>query len=138
MKVFISYAHADQDVARRVTQSLRKNGLSVWSSEEEIVPGDNWAAKMAQGIEEAEAIVVLLSPSALSSRFVRSEIDYALGKKELKGKLIPVWLSAEDSTQQESFPWILRHLQIIQLPDGEQDEDGFKLIANALHAVPTS
>ena len=39
MKVFISYAHADQDVARRVTQSLRKNGLSVWSSEDEIVPG---------------------------------------------------------------------------------------------------
>ena len=136
MKVFISYADTDREVAQRVSQSLKADGLSVWSDEDEVFPGDNWAAKVAQGVEEADAIVALLTPKSLHSRSVRSDINYALGKKSLKGKLIPVWLSGEDSTQQESFPWILRHLPMIQLPDNEQDEEGFKRIANALHAAP--
>lgn len=135
MKVFISYADADREVAQRVTQSLKADGLSVWS-DDDIAWGDNWAAKAAQGVKEADAIVALLTPASLHSRAVRSDINYALGKKELKGKFIPVWLSGEDSAQQESFPWILRHLPMIQLPDNEQDEDGFKRIADALHAVP--
>ncbi len=136
MKVFISYADTDREVAQRVTQSLKADGLSVWSDEDEVFPGDNWAAKVAQGVEEADAIVALLTPESLHSRSVRSDINYALGKKALKDKLIPVWLGGEDSAQQESFPWILRHLPMIQLLDNEQDEVGFKRIADALHAAP--
>lgn len=136
MKVFISYADTDREVAQRVTQSLKADGLSVWSDDDEVLPGDNRAAKVAQGVEEADAIVALLTPEALHSRAVRSDISYALGKKELQGKLIPVWLSEEDVAQQESFPWILRHLQLIQLPNSEQDEAGFKRIAHALNAAP--
>ena len=138
MKVFISYADSDREVAQRMTQSLKADGLSVWSDEDEVFPGDNWAAKVAQGVEEADAIVALLTPEALHSRSVRSDINYALGKKALKDKLIPVWLSEEDVAQQESFPWILRHLQMIQLPNSEQHEAGFKRIAEALQAVPAA
>jgi predicted nucleotide-binding protein len=70
MKVFISYAHNDMPLAKRVTNALEQSGLDVWDAEREILPGDNWAKKIAKALEESDAMVVLLTPDALSSKTV--------------------------------------------------------------------
>ncbi|HEX8923046.1 MAG TPA: toll/interleukin-1 receptor domain-containing protein [Pyrinomonadaceae bacterium] len=134
MKVFISYAHTNEILAKKVTKALESAGLDVWDAEREIMPGDNWAEKIAEGLKESEAMVVLLTPDALRSRVVRREIDYALGKKSFSKRLIPVLVDSPDKYAENNIPWILRHLNMITLPEQGQEE-GIQQITQALKEV---
>jgi hypothetical protein len=135
MKVFISYVNANRDLAKKVSVSLKRAGFTVWDSEEEVFPGDNWAEKIARALEEADAMVVILTEESVNSRTVRREIDYALGKKTFKDRLIPVFVGSPESLFEENIPWILRRLKIIKLSGNLQAEGEFDQIAQALQAV---
>jgi hypothetical protein len=130
MKVFISYASSDEPLARKVGDALRASGLEVWDGSL-VMPGENWAARVGEALQEAEAMVVLLTPEALRSKQVSYEIAYALGKQEYSGRLIPV-LASPDQLNQEEIPWILKKLPMIRLPEYEREEEGLNAIARAL------
>ena len=136
MKVFISHSHVNKILARKVTKALEQAGLEVWDDEREILPGDNWAKKIAEGLEESEAMVVLLTPDAVRSQAVRREIDYALGKKSFDKRLIPVLIGSPEKFPEDSIPWIFRHLNVINLPQhGQEEEEGIRQITQALKEV---
>jgi hypothetical protein len=137
MKVFISYASNDQDLAQEVAHGLEANGLDVFWDEQEIMPGDNWAAKIAEGLQQSEAMVVLLTRDALKSHRVRHDIDYALGNRDYSGRLIPVLAEPYEFLPKEDIPWILRHLQPISLPAHRQEE-GIRQIAHVLKTYPNA
>lgn len=134
MKVFISHASDDETLAMRVAASLREAGLEVWD-DGGILPGENWAAKTAEALQESEAMVVLLTPSALRSSHVKHEIAYALGNQDYSGRLIPVLAAPPEQLSKEDIPWILNSLQMVSLPGHGQDEEGLKEIAHALKAA---
>lgn len=89
LKVFISHSSKDVALARKIADVLKKEGLEVWD-DREIFPGDNWAAKVAKALDEANAMVVLLTANGIASRSVRQDVSYALGEKRFKQRLIPV------------------------------------------------
>ena len=63
---------------RRITKFLRKQGIKVWVDNEKLVPGTRaWEAEIEKAIPESYAVVVLLSPDAKQSRWVRREITLA-------------------------------------------------------------
>ncbi|HEX6290547.1 MAG TPA: toll/interleukin-1 receptor domain-containing protein [Herpetosiphonaceae bacterium] len=135
MKVFISYAHTDEHLAEQVAHGLEENGLDVFLDEQQIMPGDNWAAKIAQGLQESQAMVVLLTRDALTSRRVRHDIDYALSNQDYSGRLIPVLAESKEALLKEDIPWILWHLKPITLTDHHQEE-GIRQIAQVLKTAP--
>ena len=132
MKVFISYSHTDEKLARRVAAILEETGLDVWDDRREIMPGDNWAAKVALALQESDAMVVLLTPEALRSSWVRREIEYALGDKGYSKRLIPVLVSPQEKIPEGDIPWILRHLESIKLDQHSKEEESIRQIAQAL------
>ena len=132
MKVFISYAHSDEALAQKVVAILKKAGLEVWDDTREILPGDNWAEQVAKALKESEAMVVLLTPEATRSRWVRREIEYALGEKRYSKRLISVLVGDPADFPQEDIPWILWRLQMIKLAEYEKEEEGIQQIAQAL------
>ncbi|MBM4024149.1 MAG: toll/interleukin-1 receptor domain-containing protein [Planctomycetes bacterium] len=123
MQVFISYACEDRELAKRLSQWLEGAGFEVWLDENQILPGDNWAEKVAQALKESQAMVVLVSPAAMESKWVRHEIEYALGAKEYSGRLVPVFVGSPDRIPKDKLPWILRRLRGIELTDQAQEED---------------
>jgi hypothetical protein len=133
MKVFISHAYTDEALAKRVAAGLKDVGLEVWD-ESEVLPGENWAARVGEALQNSEAMVVLLTPDGLRSSQVRREIDYALSRKDYSDRLIPVLAWPQDEMPQDDIPWILRRLKMIELPRG-QDKEGIKQIAQALMAT---
>lgn len=133
MKVFISHAHENKALAQKLAKALKRAGWDVWD-DEQILPGDNWAEKIGQALEESQAMVVLLTGAGLSSN-VRWEIEYALGKKSLKNRLIPVLVGSEVNISNQNFPWILNHLKMIKLPESGREEDGIRQITEALQAA---
>ena len=132
MKVFISHAYMDEPFVRKVAAGLEKVGLEVWDATREILPGDNWAAKVARALEESEAMVVLLTPDALRSNWVSWEIQYALGEQRYRNRLISVIVGDPEELPKEDIPWILRHLQMIDMSEYDEEEEGINQIAQTL------
>ena len=136
MNVFLSYSHRDDALASRLTKTLESEGVRVWYGSRDILPGDNWAEKIAKALADSDAMVVLISPSALESSSVKREIEYALGKTDYnRHRLIPVVVGGRKLLQASGFPWILKKLNVIQLPEDEQSEEGFKRVVEALRQV---
>jgi ABC-type branched-subunit amino acid transport system substrate-binding protein len=135
MKVFISHAHTNEPLVKKVTAALEEAGLEVWDDTREIMPGDNWANKVAQALQESEAMVVLLTPDALRSSWVRRDIEYALGEQGYRKRVIPVLVGDAKELPKEDVPWILRRLRMIKLAEHAREEEGIKQIAQALLEV---
>jgi hypothetical protein len=112
--VFLSYAHQDRARALKLADVLRSEGLNVWS-DQEILPGANWAAELGDALESAHAMVVLLSPDATSSREVMMDMAYALGAKHLQDRLIPVYIRPT-----KGAPWILGSLPSVRYEGPEK------------------
>lgn len=133
MKVFLSYAHSDKAIAKRIADGLKRAGLDVWDAESEILPGENWADKIAQALRDSQAMVVLLTPNTFQSSNVSWEIEYALGNKEYKKRLIPVIVGSPENFPRQNYPWILNHFQMIKLSEQIKQQDvGIKQIAQTL------
>ena len=132
MKVFISHAHTDEPLVKKVATVLEDAGLEVWDDTREIMPGDNWADKVAQALQDSDAMVILLTPDALRSRWVRRDIEYALGEQSYRKRVIPVLVGDPQEFPREDVPWILRHLQMIKLAEHSREEEGIRQIAQAL------
>lgn len=131
MKVFISYATQDEALATRLVASLESAGLDAWYKKREIMPGDNWAEKIAAGLKESNAMVVLLTPAALESDAVQNSISYALGEKSFSKRLIPVIVDAEDFPA-DRVPWIFNRLHTVRLSKDGTDEAQFNEIAQVI------
>jgi TIR domain len=135
MQVFISYSDTDVDLAERVAGALRESGFQVWDPAFQVLPGDNPGEKLAQALEESSAMVILLTPSSLKSPHVASELSYALGDRDYKGRVIPVIAAPPEQLPLEQIPWVLRRFQMIQLPKDGQDGKAIQQIADALLAA---
>ena len=81
--VFISYARADEAVARRVAKALEREGLDVWW-DEQLPAHRAYADVIERNLKEARAVVVLWSRTAAASQWVRAEADFA----RTAGKLV--------------------------------------------------
>ena len=75
--IFLSYSRADMETMQRVKAALEAEGLRVWI-DEGIEPGTPvWEMAIETAIAASDCLVVILSPDAAESRWVRSEIEMA-------------------------------------------------------------
>jgi len=132
MKVFISYVSKDEALATKVVESLEDAGLDAWYKKREIMPGDNWAEKVATGLKDSNAMVVLMTPDALESDAVQSTISYALSEPAFSRRLIPVFVGDSADSLTDKMPWIFKHLRTFKLSADGQNEEHFKQIAQPL------
>lgn len=78
MHVFISYSHDDLDFAQNVKHELERRRISVWI--DELTPaGDDWRQDIEDALKNAFAIVLILTPEAVNSRYVTYEWAFAFG-----------------------------------------------------------
>lgn len=132
MKVFLSHSEVDSPWAASVSGVLEASGLEVWDPDRDVFPGDNWAAETAQALEEAEAMVVLLTPEGVGAPNVRRDMLYALGAKSYRNRLIPVVVGDFDSLPAERIPWMVRRLPRVEL---DRHEPEWWRVAEALGAL---
>lgn len=116
-KAFLSYSHADRDVASKIAETLRRGGLEVWFDRWEILAGDSLVQKIfEEGLSGADAFLVLISKHSIDSNWVRQELDVALIKR-IEGitRIIPIIL--EDVQLPE-------HLRPLRWVDMSKDFEG--------------
>jgi len=106
IQVFLSHVKSDSDWAQELSHQLTAAGIRVVDPFSELFPGDNWSLKIGKALDESEAMIVLISPEAVKSDWLRSEIQYALGSQRFQDRLIPVRVKPT-----EDFPWVLRGMR---------------------------
>ena len=79
-------------------------------------------------------MVVLVTPDAMRSKWVRWEIEYALGQTRFRERLVPVFVGDPDYLEKKDVPWILRRLKVINLTVGSEEE-GIREVARTLLQV---
>jgi hypothetical protein len=91
-RVFLSYSHSDKGFAAKIATHLQENGVDVWLDKWEILPGDSLIQKIfAEGLNNCDVFLILLSNSSVKSNWVQRELDVAMIKK-IEGitKIIPI------------------------------------------------
>lgn len=79
VKVFISYAREDIDMARRLYADLKMAGIVPWMDKIDLLPGQNWKFHITKAIRESSYFIALLFSKSLSKRgFVQKELKLAL------------------------------------------------------------
>lgn len=91
-KLFLSYSRKDEAKARRFTEWLEREGHNVWRDEDDIGGGASFSAEIEKALHECGAVLVLWSPDAVKSAWVRDEAAYGRDA----GKLIPFSLDGTE------------------------------------------
>jgi hypothetical protein len=85
--VFISYSRVDESEVRKLYTILVNKGYDCWLDVERIPSGSDWDSQLQKAIEDCSHIVVICTPSSMSSKNVLAEWQYAF---ELKKSIHPI------------------------------------------------
>jgi TolB-like protein len=80
--VFVSYASQDAAVANSIVESLESQGLKCWMAPRDVKPGAQYADAIVRAINEAKALVLVMSGSAVDSGHVAREVERAASKRK--------------------------------------------------------
>jgi len=77
-RLFICHAYEDEEIAHRLAQDLLDDGWKIWIAPDSIRPGERWIDAINQGLQSSGVFLLVMTPSAVSSRWVQDEMGYAL------------------------------------------------------------
>jgi TolB-like protein len=80
--VFVSYASQDAAVANSIVESLEQHGLKCWVAPRDVKPGAQYADAIVRAINEARAVVLVMSGSGVASPHVGKEIERGSSKRK--------------------------------------------------------
>jgi hypothetical protein len=87
--IFISYSHKDIAAAAALERRLRAYGWSVWW-DPELRAGEHFDREVEDAINRSSYVIVLWSPAAIASDWVRAEAVYALhDRKLISASIVP-------------------------------------------------
>lgn len=109
--IYISYSRRDKDFAQRLTHDLEALGHQVWI-DTKLESGESWRNASQEAIEQSDIFIVLISPASKESKWIMTEIDYAL---LLKKRLVPLLIADTD------IPLILTGIQYIDARNYSSD-----------------
>ena len=100
--VFISHATSDDAFVTELRLALEGLHISVWVDSRNLRGGNALAPEIAQAIEQARQVLVVLSPRTINSPWVRREIRQALQiekSRQVEGyRVIPLLLPGVEPT----------------------------------------
>ena len=94
MRIFISHSHRDREAVDAIADTLRSDGHEIWIDSLQLKPGDNISQRIQEGLEQADAIVFVISRNSLHSEWVQREFS-AIALQQIskrQQRIIPVRL----------------------------------------------
>lgn len=92
MKAFISHSSHDKRFVRKLKSDLNENGVSTFVDEDSLEFGDSLKERLEVALDESSHFIIILSPHATESNWVRFELNEAMklfDSKTVK-KIIPI------------------------------------------------
>src|SRR5712691_5214877 len=126
-RIFMSHSSKDNYFGFKLVGDLRRvlgDDSAVWyDSAGGLFGGDSWFDKIEEELMARESFIIVLSPDAMNSKWVRREFTIALNEGK---RIVPVRCREGDV-----WPY-LRILQIISFVDAKYYETSFTELLQAL------
>jgi beta-lactam-binding protein with PASTA domain len=128
-QVFISYASADRDRAKRLAAVMEAKGYKVWW-DREIAAGQTFDEVIEKALDDSKCVVVLWSATSVRSDWVKTEAAEAAKRKVLVPALI----------DEVKIPLEFRRIQAADLThwNGHPDDPEFQKFLSAIDIELTS
>lgn len=107
-EVFLSHANRDHRFANWLKEELQRHGVPVWYSETQIVGAQQWHDEIGKGLDRCDWFLLVLSPSAVRSTWVKRELLFALESSHFNQRIIPVIFRP---CEMKKLSWTLSSMQ---------------------------
>jgi hypothetical protein len=104
--VFISHASHDREFADALKAEIQRFDVTAYMFEYDAQPGAQLPAKLIAQIQNADALVVILSQNGLQSAAVNQEIGVARGAGKLVVPLVEHGVDPSPSTLLQGLEWM--------------------------------
>ena len=105
MKLFLSYAREDLDIAQAVRQALLAEGHEVFFDQQDLKHGDAYNKIIRMAISDSEGFVYLVSPySVQAGSYALSELEQAVAKWHSDPKRIMPFYARDTQTLPPIIP----------------------------------
>jgi hypothetical protein len=83
--VFLCYASEDWAAVSDLSQQLWAEGVVTWLDRKDLVPGDDWQARIEEAIARADRVIVCLSSrSVAKTGYVQREMKHAIDQSRYR------------------------------------------------------
>ncbi|MDW7695114.1 TIR domain-containing protein [Flammeovirgaceae bacterium SG7u.111] len=126
--VFITYDTSDSIYREAINRILIRKGITTWVDFYDIKAGTTYEDAIAQGVEQADNYLFLISPRSIVSEYCLREFQRA---KELNKYIVPVMV---EETPEADIPLGIRQIQYIDFSNAlkKGKGPGFKNAETAL------
>jgi hypothetical protein len=109
-EVFLSHAHQDLPYLKKLAKDLRRHGVRVWFSTHNLEGADQWIDEIGVALDRCDWLIVILTPAAVRSGWVKTEVNFALKEKRYRGRVIPLVLKR---CNPKKLAWPLTTIQYV-------------------------
>jgi hypothetical protein len=114
-RLFLSHASEDRLFVGKLAKFLTEHKISFWYSKRHVVGAQQWHDEIGKALKTCDWFLVVLSPAAVKSKWVKRELLYALQEDRYENRIIPVRLKRCDD---KALSWTLASLQRIDFSKG--------------------
>jgi TIR domain len=109
-QVFLSHSDKDRAFAQKIVTKLRQHRIPVWFSKTKIIGAQAWHDEIGKALNRCNWFVIILSPDAVKSVWVKNELLFALDHHRYKRRIVPLLYRR---CKFERLSWTLPSFQII-------------------------
>ena len=109
-EVFLSHSDHDREFVTQLARILHNHGIPAWYSRTDIVGGSRWHDEIGSALNRCDWFVLVLSPYSVTSRWVKSELMFALDQSHFEERIIPLLYRECDYV---ALSWTLPSFQMV-------------------------
>jgi hypothetical protein len=88
VKLFLSHSARDRRFVERLARLLQDNNLQYWYSERHIAGAQQWHDEIGKALASCNWFLLVLSPAAVKSKWVKHELLYALEERAYEKHIV--------------------------------------------------
>ena len=117
-EVFVSHSSMDRPFVNRLVDVLRRHAVPVWYSETNIQGAQQWHDEIGAALRRCDWFVLVLSPDAVASKWVKRELLYSLLQDRFEGRIAPL---LHRPCAHDELSWTLSQMQMIDFSHSFDD-----------------
>jgi len=117
-EIFLSHAHADRKFLNRLVKVFRTHGVRYWYSTTHLTGAQQWHDEIGRALDRCDWFVVVLSPAATKSEWVKRELRYVLNEDRYRARIVPLLVRP---CQHKRLSWTLGSFQLVNFADDFDD-----------------
>ncbi len=110
-EVFISHCSEDKAFVDRLVDVLRSHQIPIWYSRTDIPGTQEWHDEIGRALRRCDWFIIILSPAAADSMWVKRELLYALQQERLEKRIAP--LLYRSCAYEQKLSWTLLQMETI-------------------------